>query len=79
MASSEHIQALRVAEAHPNHESRVVIAMTFSSRVHSLSSALITLTDPSGALISSALQKSAMASMTVLSTLFDAALPAGLV
>ena len=55
------------------------MAMTFSSRVHSLSSALITLTDPSWPLISSALQKSAMATMTVLSTLCDAALPAGLV
>ena len=69
---------MRMAEAHPNHESRVVIAMTFSSRVHSLSSALITLTDPSGALISSAFQKPAMALMTVLSILCGAALPAGL-
>ena len=45
---------------YPNHVKRVLMAIIFSSKVHSLSSALITLTAPSAATTSSALQKSAI-------------------
>ena len=47
---------------HPNHVKSVLMAITFSSKVHGLSSALITLTVPSAATIFSELQKSAISS-----------------
>ena len=47
-------------EPHPNHVKSVLMAITFSSSVQGLSSALITLTVPSAATIFSALQQSAI-------------------
>lgn len=53
---------IKRAGPHPNHVKRVVMAITFSSNVHFLSTALMTVTVPSGATTFSALQKSAIVS-----------------